>query len=362
MKVFVYGATGFVGGLIARSLLDKGHDVVVAGRDAVRVAARAAELGVEHSCTVWVHDPLALREAMTGSDLVVSCAGPFATIGQAVLEAALAAGAHYVDTAEEQQFVRNTYERYESHARNTKRTVVNAMAFEAAMGDWAAADLARAMGTDAIDEIALYYGADDQDAGKLSADRAMQRRGWVWSVDRWQHQTPGAETRMVDFGSELGQRTTVSFPSCELITIPRHVSAHRVQSFISMFGSSPMARGFARMSAVLGPTLPALMATPLGALAGRRGPASYAAPSEAERRAATFALIAECRGGFHRERIAIRGADIYGLTVEIVGMAAEMIESGGAPTGVTTPAQLIPAEEALPALAERCQLTIEKSY
>ncbi len=364
MKVFVYGATGYAGRLLARALVDRGDSVVVAGRDRSRLTALAAELGDVKLHAVPVHEPARLRDAMQGADVVVSCAGPFSVMGEPVIHAAIDVGAHYLDIASEQQFVREIYERYESRARRAGVAVVNGLAFEVALGDWAAALAAEALREDTIDEVALYVGIEGFHPSRgtdQSAMEAMRRPGCVWSIDRWQPAVPGAETRMIDFGPPLGQRTVVSFPSGEIITVPRHVRARRVQSFISMFGDTPMQRGFARMTAVLGPVLPALMASPLGAFARSRPARTPHDPSNSERRQSKFVLVAEARSGFHRERVAISGGDIYGLGVQVMCMGVDALEGDAAPVGVRTPAELLAPRRALTTLADRCGLTIDES-
>ena len=46
-KLMIYGATGFVGGHIARTAVGSGLPTILAGRDAARLELMAADLGVE---------------------------------------------------------------------------------------------------------------------------------------------------------------------------------------------------------------------------------------------------------------------------------------------------------------------------
>ncbi|MCI4662875.1 MAG: SDR family oxidoreductase [Neomegalonema sp.] len=74
-RVLVLGGYGMIGAIIARRLLDAGHDVTVLGRSASLarkvlpgVPALSADLARWTTSAHW-------REALTGNDLVVNCAG-----------------------------------------------------------------------------------------------------------------------------------------------------------------------------------------------------------------------------------------------------------------------------------------------
>lgn len=70
MTVLVFGATGGIGGALARRLVTSGHAVHLAGRDQARLAALAAELGASSSaCDVLDGEQLARTvEAASSSD------------------------------------------------------------------------------------------------------------------------------------------------------------------------------------------------------------------------------------------------------------------------------------------------------
>ena len=73
MKYFVTGATGFVGGRVARQLVEAGHEVVVVVRNPAK-AKDLADLGIAvHRGDVT--DKESMREPMTGVDGVFHIAG-----------------------------------------------------------------------------------------------------------------------------------------------------------------------------------------------------------------------------------------------------------------------------------------------
>jgi short subunit dehydrogenase-like uncharacterized protein len=92
----LYGATGFVGQAIARLAVQHGLRPVLAGRDAAKVEALGAELGLPRR-TFSLDDPAAIDRGLKDVGLVLHCAGPFVHTYQAMADACLRAGAHYLD-------------------------------------------------------------------------------------------------------------------------------------------------------------------------------------------------------------------------------------------------------------------------
>ena len=79
MRFAMTGATGFVGGALARLLVDRGHTVVATVRSPDAPAAVAlAEVGVELA-TAHLGDPDALAAAFAGADGVFHVAGWYKT-------------------------------------------------------------------------------------------------------------------------------------------------------------------------------------------------------------------------------------------------------------------------------------------
>jgi short subunit dehydrogenase-like uncharacterized protein len=263
-------------------------------------------------------------------------------MGEPVVRAAIDSGVHYLDTAGEQGFLRDIYERYESLARRRGIAVVNACAFENAVGDWAGGLAVRSVrepGGDAgapVDELVVAYAIAGLRASRgtqLSAIDAMSRSGSVWRTDRWEPIPPGAETRTIRFPDPFGERQALSFPSGEVITLPRHAPADTIQTYVSLYGDTPTTRAAHRLVNWVSPVLPLLASSPLGALARARAGASRSALTERERAATQFAIVAEASHRFRRARVEVTGFDVYGVTAHIVGLA----RTRGAPRGECEP-------------------------
>ncbi len=370
--IVVYGATGTTGTLVAEELYRRGFEVVLAGRDRGRLSGLAEKLGGLPIRQAQVHDAGGMAAALDGASLVVSCAGPFLVVGEPILRAAIAAGAHYLDVAGEQAFMREAYERYDSRARKAGVTAVPGFAFEVALGDWAAgraAALVRASAgagdDESIEEVSVGYAISrfrPSASAVQSAIGTLARPGVVWQEDRWEPAAPGSRARTFAFPPPFGTREAVRFPSGEVVTVPRHVAVQRVETYLAWGDGSPMARIAARAAGLVGPLLPVLAASPLGALVRARAGAAPP-PDAAERSASRFAIVAEASHRFHRSRVSLSGSDLYGISVSIVaeGVAHLMGAAARPPSGVLAPSELMDPAEALAELVGEGSIAMEEA-
>jgi short subunit dehydrogenase-like uncharacterized protein len=107
--VVVYGASGYTGRLICEYLRELSVPFIACGRDGGRVTSVVERLpGIEtadYEVLEVEHDVAALTELFRGASVVCNTVGPFIKYGNEVVEACAAAGAHYVDTTGEQDWV-----------------------------------------------------------------------------------------------------------------------------------------------------------------------------------------------------------------------------------------------------------------
>lgn len=105
MRTVVLGGYGFFGEAVARRLARRGFDLVIAGRSLEAAGRLASDLGAR-SARLDVDDP-GFAHALAGlaPALVVHAAGPYRPGRHEVPRAAIEAGAHYVDLADNREFV-----------------------------------------------------------------------------------------------------------------------------------------------------------------------------------------------------------------------------------------------------------------
>jgi len=98
--LLIYGASGYMGELTARTAVDAGLHPVLGGRRAEGVAPLAEELGLA-TRVASLDDEAALAAALDGIDVVLNCAGPFPATTVPMAQACMRTGAHYLDLAGE---------------------------------------------------------------------------------------------------------------------------------------------------------------------------------------------------------------------------------------------------------------------
>lgn len=372
--IAVYGATGLVGGRVCAALDAADVPFVACGRRRTALEKLASLVGA----TDWRLADLehgALVAAFNGARVVVNCAGPLAEVGEPVLLAALEAGAHYVDVGGDQAAMHACYERHDAAARRAGRAVVPGCGLNCAIGDWASAwaamhvcdvhddgDVVRAVPANRLaedrplDEIAVSYIYDDfvlSPSSQKAVLGNLQTRGLVWQRDRWEQVPPAATRRRVNAGPAMGgERDAVSFPGGDVITVPRHIAARSVQTFVSTTRSGAATTALR----LLARTMPLLPKRAIDALAPYQ-------PHEEEYARTRFAVIAQARRGFAAAQVVASGEDTYRASAGIAAWVARALATREVgPIGMRAPSELFRPQIALREVAEAIGLVIEPSF
>ncbi len=119
MRIVVLGGYGNFGARICRALSERGDaEVIAAGRDPHKegLAALDARIGRARIDLAAHNFPRALHDLAPA--IVVHCAGPYQGRGYQVAQAAISAGAHYIDLSDGRDFVANFAERIHARARD----------------------------------------------------------------------------------------------------------------------------------------------------------------------------------------------------------------------------------------------------
>src|SRR3954451_679728 len=139
-RIVLFGATGYTGDLTARAMVQRGLRPVLAARGRERVEALAAELGGLETMVADVSAPATVRALVERGDVLVSTVGPFQRFGGPAIEAAIDAGAHYLDSTGEAPFIREVFEAYGPRAQAAGIGALTAFGY-----DWVPGNLAGAL-------------------------------------------------------------------------------------------------------------------------------------------------------------------------------------------------------------------------
>ncbi|MDX2087610.1 MAG: saccharopine dehydrogenase NADP-binding domain-containing protein [Kofleriaceae bacterium] len=372
--ILVFGATGLVGRGVCRALASSGIPFEIAGRSQSALAEVARELPVADGHVADATNTASLAQAFAGARVVVNAAGPLRETAVPVIEAALAAGAHYVDVGGEQAALHLLHERLESTARRSGLVALPGAGLDCTLGDLAAAWAAehvcgervegpavrsepglRLAEDRPLDEVAISYVFDDivLSAGSQRAlFGGVSERPIVWRRDRWEPGRAG-ERRRVNAGPDLGgERDALGYAAGDAITVPRHLAATLVSTYVSTTRNAGAARALGLLARAL-PFVPRQASALL---------APYA-PAGTNYARTRFGVIAQVRRGFSAAQVVVRGHDIYRTTSAITAWCAtQLARRTVGPVGIRAPGELFRASSALHELAAAAQLAVEPSF
>lgn len=373
--IVVFGATGLVGRGVCAELARAGMPFEIAGRREAALAEVAAAVPVAHVHIASAEDPASLAMAFAGARVVIDAAGPLRECAEPVLQAALTAGAHYIDVGGEQAVLHELHERHESTARRAGLVALPGAGVDCMLGDlaaaWAAAHVCgiapetgpvtriepapRIADDRPLDEIAVSYVFDDL-ALSAGSQRALfggvGSRVLVWRRDRWEAGRNG-DHRRINAGPALGgERDAIGYAGGEVVTVPRHIATNLVATYVSTTRSAGASTALRLLSRAL-PFVP----RSAGALL-----APYAAPDTDYGKTA-FAIVAQARRGFSAAQVTVRGRDLYGTTAAIAAWSArQLVGRPTGPIGMRAPSEVFHARAALTELAREADLLLEPSF
>jgi short subunit dehydrogenase-like uncharacterized protein len=334
----ILGATGYTGRLIVEQARRLGLPVRLVGRRR-DVLERLAGEGEEVRVADAAHEH-ELIDAFDGAFAVASTAGPFMVVGTKPVGAAIAVGAHYLDTSGEQAFARVVHEGFGESAEERGVVLLTSFGFDYVPGDLAARLAAEGL-DEPLDELVVAYanaGTSTSRGTRTTIGHVMGQPQVAWE-DGLVPSRFGKTTRRVRF--PFGERSVVEWPGTEPITVPRHTCVHRVRSYFA----AP------RAAALAGFVAPA--AAPFVRMTGRVG----GVPSEQERARSRGTGVAEARSGGVRQRATVAGTDVYGLTAVLQAAGAAALRAGEARgAGALAPAEAFDVHAFAPRLAPLLEL------
>jgi short subunit dehydrogenase-like uncharacterized protein len=228
-RIVLYGATGYTGGLTARAMLAQGSRPVLAGRDRDRLRVLAAQLSragdaTELETAVADAEPGPLGDLLGPGDVLVSTAGPFGKVGRAAVEAAVRAGAVYLDSTGEPPFIRQVFEEFGPRAERTGAVLLTAFGYDYVPGNLAGALALQAAGPTADRVRVGYFVRGDIRRAVSAGTRAslagvLLEPGYGLRGGRVVTERTGAHITSFDVGGSA--RQALSIGSSEHFALPR---------------------------------------------------------------------------------------------------------------------------------------------
>lgn len=327
----LYGANGYSGGMIARRAVQEGLRPILAGRNARKVSAIAAALGLSHR-VASVDDPAALDAALAGVGAVLHCAGPFVHTAPQMVAACLRARAHYLDITGEIPVLEGLAAR-DAEAKAAGIMVLPAVGFDVVPTDCLAAHVAGRLPSAHRLALAFHGVRSRPSRGTMrTMVEHLHRGGVVRRAGALVAVPPAWKTRMIDFGR--GPVAAVSIPWGDVATAFYSTGIPDIEVYTVlppgvrrlMAVGRFLARGLLRHSAI------AL----LRALAGLLPPGA----TEAQRGRGRSLLWAEAEDPSGRRAVSrLQGPEGYTLTAMAAVAIIRRVLSGEVSVGFQTPAR-----------------------
>jgi short subunit dehydrogenase-like uncharacterized protein len=354
MAVVLYGATGYTGRLVAAELSARGMPVVLGGRDAQKLRSVSEEVGGAPWRVATIGDPSAVEALLAGSSVLINCAGPFAQTGEPIVRAAIAARAHYIDSTGEQAYMQRILTTQDAPARAAEVAVVPAMGFDFVPGDCIAALIAAQIGE--LDTLTIGYDVANWGMSRGTMHTALEVMRGGGGLRHRDGKTvrarAGARSLVIDFGPDTGKARCVTYPSGEVLTVPRHTDVRNVECYMSSRSVAPPA--LAPIFPLLRPVLAGGLRTPLRRALDAAIRRLSEGPDPEARAEARFTLVADAQGrNGQTRRGLVTGRDTYGLSATLLAWAAERMSSPSYPArGALAPSQAFEPEAALAAIGK----------
>jgi short subunit dehydrogenase-like uncharacterized protein len=331
VRIVLFGATGYTGQLTARVLARRSGDVadgattVLAGRNGVRLAALAAELGGEVETAVAdATDEGQVRDLVGPGDVLISTVGPFARLGMPAVRAAAGNGLTYLDSTGEPAFVRRVRDELGRTAARTGATLVPAFGYDYVPGNLAAELALREAPAATRVRVGYFIQGQGSASGGTSASGAgmMLDPAYAWRGGRLVGDRMASRVATFDVGGR--PRQGISLAGSEHLWLPaRHPGLTDVEVYLGWVGR------LSRAAQVASLALRAVTAPPPGralahALADLVAKGSTGGPDAAARAGARTLVVAEAFAGPGRPvaRVELVGPNPYELTAELLAWAA----------------------------------------
>lgn len=340
-RVVLFGAGGYTGRLTAEAMVRAGLAPVLAGRSAQAMqdlVAELAPLAPIDAAPTWAVADAGDRASLTAlitspDDVLVTTVGPFTLMGGAAIEAAIEAGAVYIDSTGEGPFIYDVFTRYHEQALATGARLLTAFGYDYVPGNLAA-ELLLAEVPETAQRVETGYfvtgkfGMSSGTKASVAALMAADRYSFHGGELRATRSAPA----VADFTWADGtQRQALAITGTEQFTLPaRHPRLVDVDVFLGWAGSGSKAlaaggavAGAIARAPVVGERIESELQKRLAAKTGEGPDAESRAGSRSVAIARAFDGIGTPLG-----QVQVEGPNGYDLTAELLAWAAAMAATG----------------------------------
>lgn len=326
MTVLVYGAYGYTGELIVREAVERGVDVVVAGRNGTKTRGLGIELDVESR----VFEASDADQSLAGIDVVLNCAGPFVETAEPLAEACLETATTYLDITGELPVFEALAER-DRAAEKAGVALLPGIGFDVVPTDCLAGHLHDRLPS--ATQLRLGVEATGTlSGGTLASVLAHADSGGKIRRDGVIEDVPvAAESSHIDFGN--GRHNAVSVPLGDVSTAYYSTGIENIETYVAVPEAAEWVLRLSRPATAL------LAVDPVRKGLQRLVQRVVSGPSERTREQARTYVWGEATDGDRTVVSRLETPEPYSLTVAAATTAvARLDDTDQIPTGYQTPA------------------------
>ncbi|MEG4941408.1 saccharopine dehydrogenase NADP-binding domain-containing protein [Microcoleus sp. F4-D5] len=237
-RVLIVGGRGRIGSSVAQDLVTHTDaEITITGRNSEASIGSGLPPDRVHYQTLDLTDSAALHQAVSSSNLVVHCAGPFHYRDASVLKTCIEAGVNYTDVSDSRSFTRRALELRETAKNAGITAIINTGIFPGVSNSMVRRDAEQ---LDEAEHIHLSYVVGGSGGAGVTVMRTtflgLQTPFEVWADRKWQQVKPYSDRETIEFPAPYGNTGVYWFDMPEAITLPE---AFPVKSVVTKFGTSP---------------------------------------------------------------------------------------------------------------------------
>jgi short subunit dehydrogenase-like uncharacterized protein len=327
--VMLYGCNGYTARLLLPQLLERGIEVVLAGRSRTPVERLGAQYGFP-TRAFDLRDPRRVDRSIAEISLLINAAGPFCETAPPLIDACLRRRVDYVDLSGELSSIAYAA-RSGWMAADLGVMLLPAIGFDVAASDCLAVHLAQKLPTARSLMLAVSPSNALSRGSALTMARnagnfIVTRRSGALKELRWH-----TRTRRLDFGE--GERAAVAVTWGDLVTA---FHSTRIPDIEVYFEATPFWLAGVTANQLAAPFWRACR--PMLEELARTMPAG---PSDAVRARERCIVFGEVRDGDRCERARLVTSEAYTFTADVAVRIVAEVLGGTRRSGFTTPASLL---------------------
>jgi saccharopine dehydrogenase-like NADP-dependent oxidoreductase len=238
-RVLIVGGRGRIGSSIAEDLLQHTQaEITITGRTSDPKQSWKAKLGdTVEFLPLRISDVSQLTQAVSSTDLVIHCAGPFRYREGQVLTTCIEQGVNYVDVSDDRRFTQMALAMGEEAQAAGITAIVNSGVFPGISNSMVRQAVEQ---LDTVEKIHLSYVVAGSGGAGVTVLRTtflgLQNPFDVWVDGQWKTVSPYTGREAIEFPAPFGRVGVYWFDMPEAFTL---VDTFPAQTVVVKFGSAP---------------------------------------------------------------------------------------------------------------------------